>query len=274
MVGRRALVPGLALGLLLAWIAVEHAPAEARGARSNLPPGWTWPPSPATRAEGRRCLEDLRHLGIRFERARRQRLIATPVIVPDMQFGAIRLEPTYRKPPFVMDCRLARELARRSDDLAAIGVRTLHFSSIHDVRRVRLGGKVLGSLSRHSLGLAIDVFEISLASGARLVVKDHYWSSFPIIAAEMVLRASGAFRAILSPAVDPSHHDHLHLEVQVEPPPEHVVQKAAKKRAAKKKAAKKRAAKKKAAKKQAAKSRAAKKRAAKDRARKQAPTAP
>jgi hypothetical protein len=63
------------------------------------------------------------------------------------------------------------------------------------------------------------VFEVVLASGIRLQVKRDYWSSPALMVAELALRGSGDFRAILSPAVDPdSHGDHLHIEVQVEEP--------------------------------------------------------
>ena len=270
MGGRRSigLVAALAAALLVALGGLTAAPAQAGGPRRNMPPGWTWPPSAATKAEGRRCLDDLRALGVRHRTVKRRRLIATPVVVPDMQFGAIRLEPTFRKGPFVMDCRLARAIARQADRLAAIGVRALRFSSIHDLRRARLGGKELGSLSRHSLGLAIDVFEIELTSGARLVVEKHYWSAIPaLIAAEMSLRASGAFRTVLSPAVDASHHDHLHLEAQVEgPTPEEIARERRAKARAKARAKKARAKKARAKKARAKKARAKKARAKKARA--------
>src|SRR5690606_28534008 len=174
-----------------------------------------------TRAAGRACMEELRALGVRFERASQRRLIATPIVIPDLTLGAIRLEPTFRKGPFVMDCRLALALTRQADMLAALGVRALRFSSIHDVRPVRLAGTEGKTLSRHSLGLAIDVFELRLASGARLVVEDDAWSWNPtVLLVEVALRSSGAFRAVLGPGVDPvSHADHIHLEARVEPGP-------------------------------------------------------
>jgi hypothetical protein len=135
-----------------------------------------------------------------------------------MRFGEVRLAPTFRKGPFVMDCRLARALARQAGWLAALGIRELRFSSIHHVRPVRLRGGELSSLSRHALGLAIDVFEVGLADGRRLIVEQDYWCCLPVLPlAEFYLRLGGGFRAILSPAVDPeSHADHLHLEATVE----------------------------------------------------------
>ncbi|HYU14546.1 MAG TPA: extensin family protein, partial [Candidatus Acidoferrum sp.] len=168
---------------------------------------------------GRQCLRELRELGVRFKRAPRRRMIATPVVVPDMTFGPVVFKPTYRRPPFVMDCRLARAFAVHAGVLASVGIRELRFSSIYDFRRVRLHHRVHRALSRHALGLAVDVFEVVLATGARLVVRKDYWSSPALMVAELALRATGDFRAILSPAVDPeSHGDHLHMEVKVEEP--------------------------------------------------------
>jgi hypothetical protein len=146
-------------------------------------------------------------------------MIATPVVVPDMTFGEVVFVPTYRKPPFVMDCRLARTFAVHAGTLAALGIRELRFSSIYDYRRVRLHRRVHRALSRHALGLAVDVFEVTLASGVKLVVSKDYWSSPALMVAELAMRGTGDFRAILSPAVDPdSHGDHIHMEVKVEQP--------------------------------------------------------
>ncbi|HKE17047.1 MAG TPA: extensin family protein [Kofleriaceae bacterium] len=217
-----ALAPSTAM-LLLA-LGGTSAEAKARTEksairRSNLPPGWRWPPSRETRREGRKCMRDLRGLGVRFKGAPRRRMIATPVLVPDMTFGAVTLRPTYRKPPFVMDCRLARAIATQADRLAALGIRELRFSSIYDYRRVRFHHRVHRALSRHALGLAMDVFQVELVGGAVLDVDRDYWSSPVLIVTELALRASGGFREVLSPAVDPiSHNDHIHIEAKAEQP--------------------------------------------------------
>jgi hypothetical protein len=210
------------LVLLLPGAGVASAKARAKEhiiKRSNLPPGWRWPPSRETRREGRKCMRDLRNLGVRFKSAPRRRMIATPVVVPDMKFGPVTLSPTYRQPPFVMDCRLARAIATQADRLAALGIRELRFSSIYDYRRVRFHHRVHRSLSRHALGLAMDVFQVVTVSGAVLDVNEDYWSSPVLMVTELALRASGGFRAVLSPAMDPvSHNDHIHVEARTEEP--------------------------------------------------------
>jgi len=217
MVQRSVVVVALAAVVFVAGAAVAEAKSKAVK-RNNMPPGWKWPPARETKREGRKCMRELRAMGVKFKRAPRRRMIATPVVVPDMKFGPLVLAPTYRKPPFVMDCRLARALATNAERLAALGIRELRFSSIYDYRRVRLRHKVHRALSRHSLGLAMDVYKVVLEGGAVLEVDEDYWSSPVLMVAELALRSTGGFRAILSPAVDPvSHSDHLHIEVKVEP---------------------------------------------------------
>lgn len=214
---RRRAVVATAIALQLG------AAGSARAHRPNMPDGWKWPPTREMRREGKKCLADLRAMGVFFKKAPRQRKITTPVIVPEMRFGPLFLRPTFRKPPFVMDCRLARGFAQYAELISSLGVRELRFSTIYQYRKVRSrrsrNGR--GALSRHALGLAMDVFEIGLATGQRLVVKDQYWFNATLMKIELALRATGGFRAILTPSVDPvSHRDHYHFEIAVEYPEE------------------------------------------------------
>jgi hypothetical protein len=222
MVQRSLVVAALAAVFLAGGLATSSSTAHAdkrRVRRSNLPAGWKWPPSRDARREGRKCMRDLRKMGIKYKRAPRRRMIATPVIIPAMKFGSVTMKPTYRKPPFVMDCRLARAFATYAQILSTVGISELYFSSIYDYRRVRMYHKVQRALSRHSLGLAIDIFAVGLENGTKLTVSRDYWTSPALMVAELALRSSGGFRQILSPAIDPiSHTDHLHLEVKVEQP--------------------------------------------------------
>lgn len=214
---RRWAVIAVAIAMLLG------GAASAEAHRPNMPDGWKWPPSREMRREGKKCLADLRAMGIFFKKAPRQRKVTTPIIVPEMRFGPLFLRPTFRKPPFVMDCRLARGFAQYAQLISSLGVSELRFSTIYQYRKVRSrrGRGARGALSRHALGLAMDVFEIGLATGERLVVKDQYWFNPTLMKIELALRATGAFRAILTPSVDPvSHRDHYHFEIAVEYPEE------------------------------------------------------
>ncbi len=176
-------------------------------------------------AAGTACTRELDELGVGWKPARAARKIGTPITVPAMELGGVKLVSTYRKGPHVMDCQLALGLARHLPALHAAGVRELHFSRIHDYTPVRVdGGVKRGVLSRHALGLAIDVRSFVDADGRKAVVLDDYpLGDQLLLGVEQALTDSGGFRTILTPRNDPaSHDDHFHLEVRVDytrPPP-------------------------------------------------------
>jgi hypothetical protein len=193
---------------------------KSRKKRSNMPRGWQWPPSKAMEKEGERCLAHLSELGVSWKRVKRVRKVATPIVVADLVFGRIRLEPTFRKPPFVMDCLLAEALTEHSQMLYDQGVRVLRFSSIHSYRKARANGQTSGSLSRHALGLAIDVFEFVMDGEFKVVVEGGYHAPDSVLPGlEQVVNQSGGFRNLLTPGNDPtSHHDHFHFAAHMPRP--------------------------------------------------------
>jgi hypothetical protein len=209
---------GIAVGLFLLLTAVLAHPAEA-ARRRNMPEGWVWPPTPAMKRAGQRCLSELDEAKIVWKRGPKTRKIVTPIVVPSMELGGVALSPTFRKGPFVMDCHLALALHRHGEVLRQLGVRELRFSTIHEYRRIRMRGRpdLRKALSRHALGLAIDVFEIVTDSGEKLVVKDDYRKrDQTLLAVERGLAASPDFRTPLTPRNSPrSHRDHFHLEARV-----------------------------------------------------------
>ncbi|MBT8491758.1 MAG: extensin family protein [Deltaproteobacteria bacterium] len=258
------------LGLALAciWLLASASPAEARRRkrRPNMPQGHTWPPSKPMKNVGLQCQARLTALGIKWEeparpkkrkRKRRRRRgkrrkanrskswtrgqIATPVVVPDMMFGKVKLTPIWRKGPQVLDCHLAEAIALTSPRWYALGVRELRFSSIYQYREVRYRGSTSKALSRHALGLAIDVYEFVDEQGRAHVVEDHYWGlGLFLPAIEVVANSGGEFRTVITPLRDPaSHHDHFHFEAQVEYP---VVKSRRRARSAKHRARKRRRA--------------------------------
>ncbi|HEY8142050.1 MAG TPA: extensin family protein [Kofleriaceae bacterium] len=210
---------GIAVAVLLSAVLVPsaHAGRYGRIHRKNMPDGWVWPPSPAMKREGQRCLAALTEAGVVWKKAPKERKIATPIYVPGMELGGVKLTPTFRKGPFVMDCHLALALARHGEVLRQIGVRELRFSTIHEYRQVRLGGRKRGVLSRHALGLAMDIFELVTDTGERVVVKDRYKKHEPtLLAVERSILASMDFRTPLTPGNDRSHRDHFHIEARVD----------------------------------------------------------
>jgi hypothetical protein len=211
--------------MALAMVALLAAPLDAVAGkrkgprrRSNMPPGWTWPASRTMRTVGKRCKSELTRMGVVWKRAPRQRKIATPIYVPSMVLGGVKLTSIFRKPPFVMDCNLALALAKAGEVMSQIGVRELRFSTIHEYRLIRMRGAKRRPLSRHSLGLAIDVFEIVDDEGKKVVVEKDYRKKDPtLLALERGIAASLDFRTPLTPRNDPrSHRDHFHLEARVD----------------------------------------------------------
>ena len=211
--GRRVL---FALGIVGLLVLPTHAGAGARRI-PNMPAGWTWPPSEAMRQAGSRCLEALEAEGIVSSPGPVTKRVVTPIVLSSLQLGDIELQPTYRKPPFVMDCHLALALKAHAADMRAVGVAALRFSTIHDYRKIRVNGRRRSILSRHAIGLAIDVPEVVLVDGSVLDVKSQYAAGHPVLhALERVLSGTDDLRTPLTPGNDPkSHDDHFHLEARM-----------------------------------------------------------
>ncbi|HVV86213.1 MAG TPA: extensin family protein [Kofleriaceae bacterium] len=184
----------------------------------NMPPGWRWPPSPAMIAAGKSCTDRLDELGVEWKPAPALEKVATPITVPAMTFGGIRIVSWFRRPPFVMDCHLALALATFAKDLHDLGIRQMKFSRIYGYTPVRVGGKTKPILSRHALGLAMDVWSVTDADGHESVVATDYKAGDPmLLRLETFLNDSGGFRTVLTPANDPiSHRDHFHIEAKVD----------------------------------------------------------
>ena len=189
---------------------------------SNMPRGWAWPPSPQMVQAGDGCLARLDELGLEWKPGPAQDKVATPIVLPAMTLpagdGTIQLVSTYRKAPFVMDCQLAVGLADFAEELYDVGVREIHFSRIYDYTEVRVNGVTKHALSRHALGIAIDMRAFVDDTGRKAVVVDDYPLGDPLlIAVEQALSSAGDFRTVLTPRNDPaSHSDHFHVEVEVD----------------------------------------------------------
>jgi hypothetical protein len=201
----------LALVILTAAVAAEARPRAHAGAGANMPPGWTWPPSAAMRDTGRACLDHLGELGVAYTRGPATPKVATPVLVPSMRFDGLEVSAIGKSGPFVMDCLLAESLAESAELFRSAGVVALRFGEIHDYRNINGGRRRI--LSRHALGLAIDVFAFITEDGAEHRVEREYPSTL-LVTLEGWLLDRHSFR-ILTPGSDPRHHrDHFHLEVR------------------------------------------------------------
>jgi len=204
------------LALALALVSTPAAAGKSKSRRvPNMPRGWSWPPNPAMIEAGDRCLEALAAREVVYEGGEGKK-VNTPIVLPEMELAGIRLEPTWRKGPFVMDCHLALSLHDAAPKLRALGVAALRFSTIHDYRFVQRNGRRTNILSRHAIGLAMDVFEVRLDDDRVLKVKADYPEAEVLHAVEEVFAQSEQFRTPLTPGNDPKgHDDHFHLEARM-----------------------------------------------------------
>jgi hypothetical protein len=152
--------------------------------------------------------------GFAWTTASREGHIADAVTIDDGTLGGIAYVPVFGQGPHKMDCQLARALAIIGPELAAAGVREVHFGSIYRWSNVRVGGKTKNVLSRHALGLAMDVVSFVDDAGREANVARDYPHGDPLLLeVEHTIDASSSFRLVLTPNNDPiSHKDHFHLE--------------------------------------------------------------
>ena len=219
-----ALLAGAAIAALAAASAVASADSRStRRARrhaapkpiaSNMPRGFTWPPSRAMLAAEAACERSLATAGVAWHRATREGHIVDALTLDDATLGGITYTPVFGRGPYKLDCQLALALVTLAPDLAAAGVREVRFGSIYRWSQVRVGGKTKNALSRHALGLAMDVVSFVDGAGREARVARDYPAGDPLLLdVERTINASSAFRLVLTPKNDPiSHNDHFHIE--------------------------------------------------------------
>ncbi len=184
----------------------------------DMPPGFAWPATGDMLSVEHGCEAELDAHGLDWQHADALGEIADPVVVPAMTFGGVAYKSGFDKGPFVIDCQLARMLARVGPSLWNLGVREVTFGSTYRNTRVRFLGHVGKALSRHALGLAMDVVSFTDQDGRVVKVETEYAKQNPLLLAiEDLIDHDKDFRILLTPKNDPiSHHDHFHLEASVD----------------------------------------------------------
>jgi hypothetical protein len=179
-----------------------------------MPRGFTWPPSRAMAKAEAACERALETAQVAWKPATREGRMADAVTIDDGLLGGVAYVPVFGKGPYKLDCQLARALHAIGPELLAAGVREVRFGSIYRWSNVRVGGKTKNALSRHALGLAIDVVSFVDDSGRVANVARDYNGGDPLLhAIERAIDGSSLFRLVLTPSNDPiSHHDHFHIE--------------------------------------------------------------
>lgn len=191
--------------------------ADARPRADNMPRGFTWPPSKTMVAAAKACEAKLDELGVAWKAAKREGHVVDAVMVSDGQIGGISYIDVAQgsgKTQPIMDCQLVLALATFAPHLYELGVREVHVASIYRWSKVRVGGKTKDLLSRHALGLAMDVISFIDDTGREAVVaKDYKNDDELLLSVERAIDDSGLFRLVLTPKNDPvSHRDHFHVE--------------------------------------------------------------
>jgi len=160
------------------------------------------------------CEHDLDAASVAWKPAAREGHIADAVTIEDATLGGISYVPVYGKGPYKLDCQLALALHTIGPELYAAGVREVRFGSIYRWSNVRVGGKTKNVLSRHALGLAMDVVSFVDGTGREAnVAKDYRHDDALLLDVERAINASSSFRLVLTPRNDPiSHKDHFHIE--------------------------------------------------------------
>ena len=160
------------------------------------------------------CEAELTALGVGWKHAAPEGHVVAPIELTDPVIGGIKYASKWRRPPYTLDCQLARALVQVGAELYTLGVREVRWGSIFRWSNVRTQGREFPFLSRHALGLAMDIVEFVDDAGRVANVEQHYTLGDPLLLAiEQAVNASGKFRIVLTPRNDPrSHHDHFHIE--------------------------------------------------------------
>ncbi len=202
---------------------VSRTPSKSSLRRTdNMPRGYAWPPTKQMLAAETACKAELDAAGLAWKAASPEgRIVAALTVTADdgtMTLGGITYVSAYRKGPHKLDCQLALALHQFGTDLYAAGVRTVKFGSIYRWTNVRVNGETRNILSRHALGIAMDIVSFTDEAGREANVEKDYPAGDPLLlAVETAAAASGKFRVLLTPKNDPvSHHDHFHIEVAVD----------------------------------------------------------
>ncbi|CAN5849624.1 hypothetical protein BH11MYX3_BH11MYX3_07930 [soil metagenome] len=198
----------------------SRTPTKKSLARTdNMPRGFSWPPTRQMNEAEKACEAKLDEIGLAWKPAERDGRIVDAITVAaddgSITLGGIKYVSAFRKGPHKVDCQLALALSTFGPQLEELGVTQVTFGSIFRFTNVRVMGKTKNILSRHALGIAMDIVSFTDREGrVALVGKDYKAGDELLLGIESVVNESGLFRLLLTPKNDPiSHSDHFHLEV-------------------------------------------------------------
>jgi hypothetical protein len=192
----------------------------------NMPRGYAWPPTSQMIAAEKACRAKLDELGVAYKSAKREgRMVDALTLVPiegepagTMSLGGVTYRSKYRNGAQKLDCQLVLALHELGPALYEVGVREVTYGSIYRWTNVRVNGQTKNVLSRHALGIAMDIYAMTDDQGQVSTVHTDYTPEGSFLrAVEQAVNASGKFRKLLTPENDPkSHYDHFHIEAFVD----------------------------------------------------------
>jgi hypothetical protein len=190
----------------------EENRTPTKSTKPNMPRGFVWPPTKAMETAADACQLQLDELGVAYQPAKEIGRVVRPVTI-DGHIGGVTFAPIYGK-NHVFDCQLVLTLAGIAPKLLELGVREVRFGSAFRNTKVRVAGRTKNILSRHALGIALDVYAFIDAEGRESNVHKHYKRGNQLLRdVENAINSSGMFRIVLTPRNDPkSHYDHFHIE--------------------------------------------------------------
>jgi hypothetical protein len=205
-------------GKPLVKVAKLQADGRVKYGPDRLPPGFAWPPTDQMKKTGEACERELDRIGVTWKPGPATGKIADPIVVPAMQIGGVTYTNIYKRGPHAIDCQFVHTLALLGPKLRELGVREVQFGSIYRNTMARSHGQTKDFLSRHALGIAMDIRSFVDDHGRVAVVELDYLKGDPLLhGIEDLINGDTRFRQVLTPANDPiSHDDHFHIEASVD----------------------------------------------------------
>jgi hypothetical protein len=190
----------------------EESRVPTKSTKPNMPRGFVWPPTKAMETAADACQLQLDELGVAYQPAKEIGRVVRPMTIGG-ELGGVAFTALYGN-NHVFDCQLVMTLANIAPKLYELGVREVKFGSAYRNTKVRVAGRTKNILSRHALGIALDVYAFIDADGREANVHKHYKRGDQLLHdVERAVNESGMFRLLLTPRNDPkSHYDHFHFE--------------------------------------------------------------
>jgi hypothetical protein len=199
-------------------VAALQVDGRVKYGADRMPPGFAWPPTAQMQTTSKACEQELDRLGVAWKPAAPEGKIVDPIVVPSMELGGIKYTSIYKRAPHTLDCQFAHDLALLGPELLALGVREVQFGSIYRNTMARSHGQTKDFLSRHALGIAMDIRSFVDNAGRVAIVENDYLKADPLLhGIEDLINRNTRFRQVLTPGNDPlSHDDHFHIEASVD----------------------------------------------------------